>query len=40
VLFSLGYTDIPAHELAPDALIDHFEDLPAACERLLAACGD
>jgi phosphoglycolate phosphatase len=39
VLVSFGYTDIPAAELAPDALIDHFDELPAACMRLLAACG-
>lgn len=39
VLVSFGYTDVPAAELAPDALIDHFDELPAACMRLLAACG-
>jgi phosphoglycolate phosphatase len=36
VLVSFGYTDIPASELGADVLIDHFDDLPAACERLLA----
>lgn len=40
ILVSFGYTDIPAHELAPDALVDHFDELAAACARLLAACGD
>jgi phosphoglycolate phosphatase len=38
VLVSFGYTEIPAAELAPDILIDHFDDLPGACQRLLAAC--
>jgi phosphoglycolate phosphatase len=36
VLVSFGYTDIPARELDPDVLIDSFDDLPAACRRLLA----
>jgi phosphoglycolate phosphatase len=35
VLVSFGYTEIPAAELAPDILIDHFDQLPAACLRLL-----
>jgi phosphoglycolate phosphatase len=34
VLVSFGYTDIPARDLQPDVLIDHFADLPAACLRL------
>lgn len=38
VLVSFGYTEIPAAELAPDELIHHFDDLPAACVRLLRAC--
>ncbi len=38
VLVSFGYTDIPAGELGPDVLIDHFEDLPGACARLLRPC--
>ena len=37
VLVSFGYTDTPAGELDPDILIDHFDELPAACARLLAA---
>jgi phosphoglycolate phosphatase len=36
VLVSFGYTDVPAHDLSPDVLIDRFDDLPAACGRLLA----
>lgn len=35
VLVSFGYTDIPARSLGADVLIDHFDDLPAACRRLL-----
>jgi phosphoglycolate phosphatase len=38
VLVSFGYTETPASELAPDALIDHFDQLPEACLRLLGAC--
>ncbi len=37
VLVSFGYTDVPARDLEPDILIDHFDELPAACTRLLAA---
>jgi phosphoglycolate phosphatase len=36
VLVSYGYTDVPAHQLDPDVLLDHFGDLPEACRRLLA----
>jgi phosphoglycolate phosphatase len=36
VLVSFGYTEIPAAELAPDELIHHFDELPAAAARLLA----
>ena len=39
VLVSFGYTETPAAELAPDVLIDHFDELPDACLRLLGACG-
>ena len=39
VLVSFGYTEIPAAELAPDSLIDHFDELIPACVRLLTACG-
>jgi phosphoglycolate phosphatase len=38
VLVSFGYTEIPAKDLAPDVLIDHFDQLPDACVRLLGAC--
>jgi len=38
VLVSFGYSEIPAADLAPDVLIDHFDDLPAAAQRLLGAC--
>lgn len=37
VLVSFGYTEIPAADLAPDALIDHFDELPEVAERLLGA---
>jgi phosphoglycolate phosphatase len=39
ILVSFGYTAIPAADLDPDILIDHFDQLPAACLRLLPACG-
>ncbi|MGI8839420.1 MAG: phosphoglycolate phosphatase [Caulobacteraceae bacterium] len=38
VLVSFGYTDVPVRELHPDVLIDHFEELPPACARLLRPC--
>lgn len=38
ILVSFGYTETPARDLAPDILIDHFDELPAACDRLLRAC--
>jgi phosphoglycolate phosphatase len=31
---SFGYTDVPMHELRPDALLDHYDDLVAAIERV------
>jgi phosphoglycolate phosphatase len=37
VLVSFGYTDVPAADLQPDVLIDHFDALPDACARLLGA---
>ncbi len=37
VLVSFGYTEIPAAKLAPDRLIGHFDELPAACVHLLTA---
>ena len=38
ILVSFGYTETPARDLAPDILIDHFDALLDACERLLGAC--
>jgi phosphoglycolate phosphatase len=38
ILVSFGYTETPARELGPDILIDSFDDLTAACARLLAPC--
>jgi phosphoglycolate phosphatase len=38
ILVSFGYTEIPAADLAPDILIDHFDALPNACVQLLTAC--
>lgn len=37
VLVSFGYSMIPADELAPDALIDHYRELIPALERVVAA---
>lgn len=37
VLVSFGYTETPVADLAADILIDHFDDLPDACARLLRA---
>lgn len=39
ILVSFGYTEIPAADLGPDALVHDYGDLPAACLRLLDACG-
>jgi phosphoglycolate phosphatase len=36
ILVSFGYTEIPARDLDPDILIDHFDALPAACLKLAA----
>ena len=38
ILVSFGYSECPAAELEPEILIDHFDALPDACLRLLAAC--
>lgn len=35
-LVSYGYSEPPAADLAPDQLIDHFAEVPAAARRLLA----
>jgi phosphoglycolate phosphatase len=37
VLVSFGYTPTPVAQLPHDALIDHFDDLPAAALRLIGA---
>ena len=39
ILVSFGYTEIAAADLDHDVLIDHYDALPDACARLLAACG-
>ena len=39
ILVSFGYTETPARDLAPDILIDAFDELPSACARLLAPCS-
>jgi phosphoglycolate phosphatase len=38
ILVSFGYTEIPVRDLGADILIDHFDELPNACARLLGAC--
>ncbi|HEY5105793.1 MAG TPA: phosphoglycolate phosphatase [Caulobacteraceae bacterium] len=38
VLVSFGYTEVAAAQLGADILIDHFDQLPAACARLLRPC--
>ncbi|HTI67358.1 MAG TPA: HAD-IA family hydrolase [Caulobacteraceae bacterium] len=37
VVVSFGYTDVPAGDLGADAVIDHFDELPAVAQRLLSA---
>lgn len=39
ILVSFGYTDIPVADLGADEVIHSFDALPAACLRLLGACG-
>ncbi|MDI7774330.1 phosphoglycolate phosphatase [Asticcacaulis sp. EMRT-3] len=36
ILFTHGYSERPLAELRPDALLDHFRDLPAAVARLVS----
>lgn len=38
ILVSFGYTEIPAADLAPDILLDHYDQMANACIRLLTAC--
>ncbi len=35
ILFSFGYSEQPVAELTPDALLDHYKDLPPAVAQLL-----
>lgn len=37
ILVSFGYTTVPAAELGADLVVDHFAELPAALDRLVAA---
>ena len=39
VLVTFGYTPVPVTELGADVLIDHFDELTAACARLSQAWG-
>lgn len=36
VAATFGYTEIPVHEQSPDAIIDHYDELIPAIERILA----
>jgi phosphoglycolate phosphatase len=36
VAVTFGYTDVHVRELAPDAIIEHYDELIPAIERLLA----
>jgi phosphoglycolate phosphatase len=38
ILVSFGYTETPVAQLGADIVIDHYGELPDACERLLGAC--
>ena len=37
IAVSFGYTDVPVHQLGPDAVVDHYRQFPAALELVLAA---
>ena len=37
ILVSFGYTETPVADLGADILIDHFDQLPTACARLLGS---
>jgi len=37
ILVNFGYTEVPAVKLAPDILLDHFDDLVDACIELLSS---
>jgi phosphoglycolate phosphatase len=40
ILVSFGYTEIPAADLKPDRLIDHYDQLIEACIALLSPCPE
>ena len=40
ILVSFGYTEIPAADLKPDRLLDHYDQLVAACITLLSPCPE
>ena len=40
LLVSFGYTEVPVETLGGDLLIDHFSEVPRACQKLLTPCGD
>lgn len=40
ILVSFGYTEIPAADLKPDRLIDHYDQLVPACISLLSPCPE
>ncbi len=37
VAVPFGYTDVPVQSLAPDLVIEHFDELPAAVARVMAS---
>ena len=37
VAVPFGYTDVPVYDLGPDAIIEHYRELEAAVERLIAS---
>lgn len=39
IAVDFGYTDTPVRELAPDRVISHFDQLPAAVDDILQAAG-
>ena len=39
ILVSFGYTETPARDLAPDILVDHFDQMVEACANLITACS-
>jgi phosphoglycolate phosphatase len=39
IAVDFGYTEIPVSRLAPDRIINHFNDLPDSIDDVLAARG-